>query len=116
MNGNEIILNGEPFVKKTKNTNIKMVRSVAAGVFFGEIVSEKHETSGLVVEMKNARRVWSWVGAASLSQLVQSGTTAPEKCMFPESVDNVKLMNVCEILDVTEAALKTLMSVPVWKK
>jgi hypothetical protein len=112
---NDVIINGEVFVKKTNPTTIKVVRSYAAGVFFGEVVSEKHEVSGLVVEMRNARRIWYWKGAASLSQLAQSGVTCPDECKFPESVDSVKLMNVVEILDVTDAALKSLHSVPVWK-
>lgn len=112
---NELTINGEVYAKKTEPTKIKVVRSYAAGVFFGELVSEKHEVSGLVVEMKNARRIWYWKGAASLSQLAQSGVTCPDECKFPEIVDSVKLMNVVEILDVTDTALKSLHSVPVWK-
>ena len=103
-------------MKKEKMTKIKMVRSFAAGVFFGEISRAKHEKSGLVVTMKNARRVWYWDGAASLSQLAQSGTSNPSGCKFPEKVTDVQLMNVVEILSVTEKALKTLDEVPVWKK
>lgn len=111
----EIVVNGEVFVKKVNPTKIKIVRSYAAGVFFGEVISEKHEVSGLVVEMKNARRVWKWVGAASLSQMAQSGVSKPDECKFPEPVDKVILMNVVEILDVTESASKILSAVPVWK-
>jgi hypothetical protein len=113
---NEVVINGEVYIKKTNPTKVKVVRSYAAGVFFGEVVSEKHEVSGLVVEMKNARRIWYWKGAASLSQLAQSGVTCPDECKFPEPVDSVKLMNVVEILDVTTTALKVLQAVPVWKK
>lgn len=111
----EIVVNGDVFVKKTNPTKMRIVRSYAAGVFFGEVVSEKHEISGLVVEMKNARRIWRWAGSASLSQMAQSGVSKPDECKFPESVDKVVLMNVVEILDVTENACKILSSVPVWR-
>ena len=92
-------------------TNVKMVRSVNAGVFFGEIAERKSETC---VVMRNARRVWYWMGPASLSQLAQEGTTNPEGCKFPTPVDEIEVIGVCEILSVSEKALESLNSVPVW--
>ena len=89
----------------------KIVRTYSAGVFFGEIVSRK----GKEVVMKNARRLWYWDGAASLSQLAESGTSKPQNCKFPEPVSGVVLTEAIEILDVTPAAEKIIMAVPVWK-
>lgn len=100
--------------KKTtakKNDNYKIVRTYSAGVFAGEVVSRK----GKEVTMKNARRIWYWEGAASLSQLAQSGTTKPDKCKFPETVDEVLLTEAIEILSVTPQAKASIESVPVWK-
>ncbi|MBR5776775.1 MAG: hypothetical protein IKY42_11075, partial [Bacteroidaceae bacterium] len=71
----------------------KIVRSNGAGVFFGEV--EKIE--GNTAYMKNARRLWSWTGAASLSQLAQEGTSTPGGCKFPIAVDEVIVFNVIEI-------------------
>lgn len=44
-------------------SNYKIVRTYSAGVFAGEIESR----NGREVVMKNARRLWYWDGAASLS-------------------------------------------------
>lgn len=89
----------------------KIVRANGAGVFFGEI----KEKDGNRVVMTNARRLWYWNGAASLSQLAQTGTVAPDCCKFPVAVDEVEIFNVIEILSVTEEAAKTIDSVKIWK-
>lgn len=89
----------------------KIVRTYSAGVFAGFLESR----NGQEVVLRKARRLWSWAGAASLSQLAQSGTSKPYKCQFPEEVDRVELLQVIEILDVTKEAKKTIDSVAVWK-
>jgi len=87
-----------------------IVRTYSAGVFAGELESR----NGQEVVLRNARRIWYWAGAASLSQLAQEGTKAPESCKFPCAVDRVELLQAIEILDVTEAARKSIEGVPVW--
>ena len=57
----------------------------------------------------------SWDGAASLSQLAQSGTSKPDGCKFPEEVDSILVTDATEILDVTEKAKQSIAEVPVWK-
>jgi len=89
-----------------------MVRTYSAGVFAGTIVSRK----GKEVVLKDARRIWYWDGAASLSQLATSGTSKPENCKFPEPVASVLLTEVIEIIPITLAAKKSIESVHVWKK
>jgi len=93
-----------------KESKYKIVRTYSAGVFFGEIVSRK----GKEVTMKNARRLWYWDGAASLSQLAQSGTSKPLNCKFPAAVTKVVLTEAIEILDVMPAAAKSIQGVPIW--
>lgn len=85
------------------------------GVFAGELLPESTET---VKVLKNARRIWYWQGAASLSQLAMEGTKDPENCKFPIEVDRVELTSPqgFEILDVTEKARTSIANVPVWKK
>jgi hypothetical protein len=95
-----------------KKSNYKIVRTYSAGVFAGEIVSRK----GQEVVMKNARRIWYWSGAASLSQLAMEGTKDPANCKFPCPVDRVELLQAIEILDVTPQAEKSIKEVPVWQK
>ena len=90
----------------------KIVRANGAGVFFGNVVEE----NGNVVVMTNARRLWRWYGASSLSELAQYGTCRPMECKFPCAVDKVKIFNVIEILDVTEEAGKSIDGVAEWKQ
>lgn len=89
-----------------------IVRTYSAGVFAGELESR----NGQEVVMRNARRIWYWSGAASLSQLAMEGTKDPTNCKFPCEVDRVELLQAIEILDVTPEAKESIKSVPIWKK
>lgn len=88
-----------------------IVRTNSAGVFMGEML----ERNGKEVYLTNARRIWYWEGAASLSQLAQTGTSKPSKCKFPEPVDEVILTEAIEILSLSEKARATINEVPIWK-
>jgi len=87
-----------------------MVRSGSAGVFYGEVVTRK----GKEVKLKNARRVWYWAGAATLSELAMKGTSEPENCKFPCAVKEVILTGVDELIPMTAKAVKSLDSVKEW--
>ena len=87
-----------------------IVRTYSAGVFAGYLDSR----NGQEVIMTNARRLWYWEGAASLSQLAQTGTSKPNECKFPCEVDRVELLQAIEILSVTDAAKQSIAKVPVW--
>jgi hypothetical protein len=102
--------------KKTNKAKYFMVRSYAAGVFMGQIVSRKSEANGVNVVLKDARRIWYWAGAASLSQLATDGTSDPKSCKFPCAVERVELMNVIEIIPVTAKAKFSIDAVEIWKK
>lgn len=89
-----------------------IVRTYSAGVFAGTLKSR----SGQEVVLTNARRIWYWSGAASLSQLAMEGTSDPSGCKFPVEVSRVELLQAIEILDVTDKARESIAAVPVWKK
>jgi hypothetical protein len=89
-----------------------LVRTYSAGVFFGQIKSRK----GQEIKMINARRIWYWDGAASLSQLAYSGTTKPENCKFPVALPEIELLQVIEIIPCTEKAILSINGVPIWEK
>ena len=91
---------------------ICMVRTYSAGVFFGVVASK----DGKEVVMKNARRIWYWAGAASLSQLATEGTSKPAECKFPAPVKTVLLTEAIEIIPATEAAIESINAVPEWKQ
>jgi hypothetical protein len=88
-----------------------IVRTYTAGVFAGTL----KKRTGKEVELTNARRLWYWQGAASLSQLAVNGTSKPNQCKFPIAVPSVTLTEAIEILDVTPEAKSSIESVPVWK-
>jgi hypothetical protein len=89
-----------------------MVRTYAAGVFAGTV----KDRSGEEITLTNARRIWYWNGAASLSQLAMEGTTKPTKCKFPCAVDEVLLRGVIEIIPITDKAAANIALVPEWKQ
>lgn len=115
-------INGIEYIRKDSVENKEMAekrddmryvicRTYSAGVFAGYLESR----NGQEVVMRDARRIWYWSGAASLSQLSIDGTSDPDNCKFPEAVDRVELFQVIEILDVTDKAKKSILSVSIWK-
>jgi hypothetical protein len=99
-------------VKKINKTLKWMVRTYSAGVFYGILKSRK----GKEVVLTNARRVYYWAGAATLSQLAMEGTSDPYNCKFPCPVDEVILTEAIEILRMTPNAIKSLDGVIIWAK
>ena len=89
-----------------------IVRTYSAGVFAGTLVSRK----GQEVVLKQARRLWYWDGAASLSQLAMEGVTMPENCKFPVEVSTVLLLQAIELLPVTKQARASIAQVPIWAR
>lgn len=91
-----------------------IIRTYSAGVFAGYLKSKGYTQAGVIVELMDARRLWYWEGAASLSQMAMSGTSKPGSCKFPEPVKSVELTAI-EILETTKQAQDSINSVPVWK-
>jgi hypothetical protein len=98
--------------EKLDGLEYKIVRCDQAGVFAGYIESEEGDT----VVMRQARRLWYWDGAASLSQLAEEGVSKPENCKFPKEVTKIKLFGVIEIIDATKKAQDSISGVAIWKQ
>ena len=96
--------------KKQKMPQI--VRCYGAGVFYAVVERRKGQEAVLT----NARRLWYWSGAASLSQLAMEGTKDPGSCRFPCAVDRIEVTQVLEVIDTTEAARRIIEAVPIWEK
>ena len=118
MSKNEIEIDGEIYVKKTCEMQVKVdnmayviARTYSAGVFAGYLKSRK----GKEVVLQNARRIWYWKGAASLSQLAREGTKNPSECKFPCAVEEVILTEVIEILPCTVMAKESIEGVYIWE-
>jgi hypothetical protein len=95
-----------------KKSPYKIVRTYSAGVFLAIVESR----NGQEAVLRDARRLWYWDGAASLSQLAMEGTVAPENCKFPIAVDRVEVLQVIEIIDVTPKAKASIDGVKIWKR
>jgi len=116
-----IEINGVKYVKASsvkipaptvKGMKYCIVRTYSAGVFAGYVKERK----GSEVVLLNSRRLWSWSGACSLSQLAIEGTKKPSECKFAMEVPETELINAIEIIPCTTEAKENINSVPVWKK
>ena len=87
-----------------------IIRTRSAGVFAGLLKSYKDQTATLT----NARRLWYWSGAASLSQLSVDGVSNPDACKFPVAVPSVVLPEVIEILPLSDKARASIDGVKIW--
>ena len=98
--------------EKSKGMRYVIVRTYSAGVFAGFLFRQ----NGKQVVLKNARRIWYWDGAASLSELAVRGTSAPGKCKFPVAVPEICLTESIEIINTTMQGQKSIEGVSVWSK
>ena len=88
-----------------------IIRGDRSGVEFGTLVAYK----GNEVTLHNARRIWYWDGAATLSQLAKEGTKKPENCKFTVYVDSITILDTVEIIPCTDEAIKSIEGVKEWK-
>jgi hypothetical protein len=98
-------------VKMAKEKYV-IVKTYSAGVFAGNLVSVK----GKEVVLNDARRIWYWDGASSLSQLAMEGTKKPEDCKFPMAVKEITLTEAIEIIPCTKEAEKSIKGVKIWQQ
>ena len=115
VNGKDYVLTSS--VKNTPRMSIEnkkyvIARTHSAGVFAGYLKSRK----GKEVVLQDARRIWYWKGAASLSQLAIDGTSSPSECKFPAAVDEILLTECIELLPVTQKAKASILGVKEWKQ
>jgi hypothetical protein len=116
-----ILIDGVEYVKKGSEKNATaptlkglkyvIVRTSSAGVFAGYLKKKVEQN----VILLNARRLWYWDGAASLSQLAVEGVSKPQNCRFPCEVPEVELDQAIEILPVSKKAQDSINSVKIWE-
>lgn len=73
-----------------------------------EFILDLKERNGMEVELVNARRVWKWAGAFTLSELATKGTEKPSECKISCEVNSIILTQAIEIIPLTEKA-KTII-------
>ena len=99
--------------KIIENGQKVIVRTEHAGVFYG--IVREYDQMDRSVEIRDCRRIWYWNGAASLSELAESGPKRPRDCKFSVTVGSIVVMGVKEIIPCTDEAVKAIDSVPVWR-
>ena len=81
-----------------------VVRTYSAGVHCGTLVSQK----GKEVVLRNARRIWQWTGAFTLSEVSQKGISGGRvSCTVP----TIALTEAIEIIPCSADGKKSLLNI-----
>lgn len=84
-----------------------IIRTYSAGVHAGYVKSQ----NGKEVTLVNARRLWKWAGAFTLSEMAVSGVSKPSECKFATAVPEIILTEAIEIIPCTEKAKEIILGV-----
>lgn len=95
-------------MKNTTNQKY-IIRCDRAGVFYAEIASR----TGDEAVLKNARRIYYWTGAATLSQLAMEGVKTGSKITV--AVPEMTVLGVIEVIPASDAAILNLDKVEPWR-
>ena len=110
-----ITINGRDYVALDtlfELTEAVIVRTRSAGVFAGHLSDQ----DGMAGRILNARRLWYWDGAASLSELATKGPSKPQNCKFPTAVPWIDVTEIIEVLPLSSDAMVAINAVPVWSE
>jgi hypothetical protein len=78
-----------------------VVRTFSAGVFFGKLQDRR----GKEVDLTEARRIWSWSGANSLSEIALHGVGKGSRVAEPVTIT---LTEAIEIIDASPEAVAVM--------
>lgn len=98
----------DKMAEKVDGLEYCVIRTYSAGVHIGYLKKQE----GQQVDLINSRRLWSWSGAASLSQVAIDGCASDK---FAVCLPKIKLTDAIEIIQCTEKAKKVLEALPEWK-
>lgn len=80
---------------------VVLVRTYSAGVHYGKLT----ERAGDECVLEDARRIWSWSGAFTLSTIATKGVRSAK---MPNKVEAILLTGVIEVIPMTSYAIKVL--------
>lgn len=87
--------------------NICLIRTYSAGVHFG--IVEEYSDCMTVVRLSNARRIWNWNDANTLSEVSKNGVSSNSK--ISEEVETITISGVIEIIPMTDKAITCLKEI-----
>jgi hypothetical protein len=88
-----------------------IVRCRDAGVHAGTVLS----VEGRTVHLRDSRRLWYWKGAKTLSEIAVHGVALPKECKFAVTLEDITLLDACEVIKCTAIARDSIRGVPEWK-
>ena len=102
-------------VKRTREQPYVIVRGRNVGVHAGYLAEDKPNR----MVLRDARRIWHWDGAGSLSGLAVYGTSKPANCQFGapvarQELRGLDLMDDYEVIHCTPEAVKSIQGVTPW--
>lgn len=84
-----------------------IIRTYSAGVHAGYVKQQ----NGKEVTLVNARRLWRWSGAFTLSEMAVNGVSKPSECKFATAVPEIILTEAIEIIPCTLKAKEIILGV-----
>jgi len=108
---NIIEINGVKYQKIEESSDIVLVRTEIAGVHFGTLKARK----GREATLTNARRLWEWRGACSLSQVAADGVDLAGS-KISVTVPEILVLGVIEVIPMSKKAATQMMGAEPWKK
>jgi len=111
-----ININGVEYIKKedlkfkaesVDGLDLVLIRTYSAGVHYGYL----KKRTGKEVTLVNARRIWKWDGAFTLSEVATKGVSKPQNCKFSCVVPKIVLTEAIEIITITSVAEESLKGV-----
>jgi hypothetical protein len=110
----EIIIDGITYVPQKQlelEKDYVLVRTYSAGVHIGTL----KERNGTEVKLTNARRIWKWAGAFTLSELATKGPSQPSECKISCVLESIILTQAIEIIAVTGVAKNIIEGLTAWE-
>lgn len=87
-----------------------MIRTYSAGVHYGTLAECASATDGFDVYLEDARRIYDWNGAFTLSELATVGSTRKDS-RFSVTIPGIALRAI-EVIPMTEVGYANLNSIP----
>ena len=106
-----INIDGQEYREVQETGSIVLVRTYSAGVHFGTVKSR----DGKEVVLTNARRLWQWSGACSLSQVAIDGVELSGS-KISVSVPEITLTDAIELIPMSTKASDAMMGAKSWQK
>ena len=106
-----IEVDGVTYTRKQTSGPILLVRTYSAGVHFGTF----SKRDGKEITLTNARRLFSWNGACSLSQVARSGVDLAGS-KISVAVPEITLTEAIELIPMSEEAGVMMMEASAWKQ